>query len=380
MRKILVSMFLLLIPLAISACQSASGSKADGSKNDEVAAAVNGNKIMRTDVDRVTAQQYRGQENQLSPLETAAARLQALDGLITQEVLYQRAQKENLNPTEDEINQFIQRSKQESGMTEEAFQNQLKQTNQTEAQLRADVRKQLAIEKLQDKMNAQLKVQDREVEDYFRANAKDFVAKPGVQVSGIIVDPNDNGMKFDAKGSVEAENKIKTIYTQLRGGADFATVARQQSEHESALRSGDLGFIPQDQFGNLSQQGFPANLGPRLMSMKEGDITEPIKDQSGRWHIFKLTGKRTESRELTLNDPEVRKQISDTILNQRKQLLNAALLTRARDEAKIENYLALRMLESPNNFGVLRPVTPATAASASPQVSPSATASPAAKK
>src|SRR5262249_31853813 len=151
------------------------------------------------------------------------------------------------------------------------------------AQLRNDVRKQLAIEKLQDKMNAQLKVQDREVEDYFRANAKDFVAKPGVQVSGIIVDPNDNGMKFDAKGSVEAENKIKAIYTQLRGGADFATVARQQSEHESALRSGDLGFTPQDQFGNLSQQGFPANLGPRLMSMKEGDITEPIKDQSGRW-------------------------------------------------------------------------------------------------
>jgi hypothetical protein len=44
------------------------------------------------------------------------------------------------------------------------------------------------------------------------------------------------------------------------------------------------------------------------------------------------------------------------------------MLTRSRDEAKIENYLAQRMLENPNNFGVLRPVPQAAA---SPAPSPS---------
>jgi parvulin-like peptidyl-prolyl isomerase len=108
--------------------------------------------------------------------------------------------------------------------------------------------------------------------------------------------------------------------------------------------------------------------------MKEGDITEPIKDQAGRWHLFKVTGKRTEAKDLTLNDPEVKKQISDAIRDQRKQLVNSALLMRAMNEAKIENYLAQRVLENPNVLGVLRPVTPATSASPS---SPSAAASPA---
>src|SRR4029453_6376953 len=165
--------------------------------------------------------------------------------------------------------------------------------------------------KLQDKVTAQLKVQDREIEDFFKQNPQQFVARPGVAVSDIIADPADNGAKFDAKGDVAAEQKSKDIYARLRNGADFATIARQQSEHESAYRSGDLGFFSQEQFSVLTQQGIPGGLWTRLMSMQEGDYTEPIKDQAGRWHIFKVTQKRTESRDLTLNDPEVRKQISD---------------------------------------------------------------------
>lgn len=385
MRKTLISVCLIAGALVPSACRSGGSSKAEGGDR-EVAAVVNGGKISVADVERVTAQQSRGQENQLSQLEVAAARLEALDGLVTQEVLYQRAQRENLNPSDEDITQAIQQRKQANGMTEEAFQSYLKETNQTDAQLRSDVRKQLAIQKLQDKLSAQLKVQDREVEDYFRANPQQFIARPGVAVSAIIIDPADNQMKFDAKGEIPAEQKVKEVYARLRGGADFATIARQQSEDESALRAGDLGYILQEQFPNLPQQGLPAQLGPQLMNMKEGDITNPVKDQRGRWFIFKLTGKRTETRELTLSDPDVRKQISDAILNQRKQLVNAALLSRARDEAKVENYLAQRMLENPNTFGVLRPV-PAKAASPSPgatagptpAASPTVAASPAAK-
>ena len=392
-RKLPIPVCLLLLSLVAAACQSSSGSSGTASSpgGNETAATVNGAKILVADVDRATRQQLGGQESQLSPLELAAARLQALDNLITQEVLYQRAQKDNLKPSEDEINTFIAARKQESSLTEDAFQKQLKEANQTEQQFREDVRKQLAIQKLYEKQDAQLKVTDVEVEQFFKNNPSLFVAEPGVQVSDIIVDPRDNGFKNDVKSELLAEQKIKDIYARLKSGSDFATIARGESEHKSSFNGGDLGFIPQAQFGALTQQGLPAGLGPQLWGMKEGDITPPIKDQNGIWHIFKLTAKRTEKRDLTLNDPEVRKQISDTILNQRKQLVNAALLARARDEARIENYLAARVLENPNNLGVLRPVpqsgaaaspsvSPSVAASATPQASPKASASPGAKK
>ena len=388
MRKLPIPVFLLLISLALASCQSGSGSAAStgsSSSGSDVAASVNGTKILVADVDRATKQQLGGQETQLSQLELAAARLQSLDSLITQEVLNQRAQKDNVKPTEDEVTQFIQGRKQEGGMTEEAFQKQLKDANQTEQQFRDDVRKQLAIQKLYEKMAAQLKVKDLEVEQFFTANPSLFVAEPGVQVSDIIVDPRDNGAKFDAKGEPAATQKIQGIYSRLKGGSDFATIARSESEHESFKRSGDLGFIQQKQLDALTQQGLPATLGAQLWAMKDGDITSPIRDQNGIWHIFKLTAKRTEKRDLTLNDPEVKKQINDAILDQRKQLVNAALLSRSRDEAKIENYLAQRTLENPNALGVLRPVpqgqkpdaaSPTPAASAAPK----AAASPEAKR
>src|SRR5262249_1669191 len=155
------------------------------SGSDEVAATVNGTKILVRDVDRVITQQFRGQESQLSQLDQAAYRIQALDNLITQETLYQQAQKDNIVPSEDDINKFIQSSKVENGLTEEKFEEELKKTNQTQEQYREFVKKQLAIQKLYDKAQTQLKVQDREIADIYNVNPKQFSIQPGVALSDI---------------------------------------------------------------------------------------------------------------------------------------------------------------------------------------------------
>lgn len=365
MRKILLPTIILSFSFLVTSCgEGVSSSGSAGS--DDVAATVNGTKILVKDVDRVIAQQFRGQESQLSPLAQAAYRLQGLDSLITQEVLYQRAQKEKIVPSEDEIKKFIQNYKVENGQTEEAFAEELKKTNQTEEAFREFVKKQLSIQKLYENAQSQLKVQDREVADVYNANPKQYSIQPGVQLSDIIIDPADNGAKFDAKGDAQAEQRIRDIKTRLNNGADFATIARQLSEHQSAYQSGDLGFLAKSQFADLPQMmGIPAAVGDKLYTMEPGDVTEPIKDAAGRWHIFKVTGKGTETRDRSLDDPTVRKEIQDTILAQRKQVVDAAIQARARDEAKIENFLAQRMLENPNNFGVLRPA-PAAPVTASP--------------
>ncbi len=366
---------LLSLSLLLSACGGSGGASTSttSSGGKEAAATVNGTTITVEEVDRLTKRQAA--ENSLSPLELATARLQVLDELIQQEVLFQRAQKDGINPTDQEINEFIQKQKQEAGMTEEEFDKQLKTSGQTQEGVRADIRKQMAIQKMQDKLGATLKVQDREITDFFKSNPQQFIAEPGVAVADIIVDPGDNGMKNDAKDPVAAQAKITDISRRLASGTDFATLARGQSEDQSALQAGDLPFIPQTQFAGLAQAGLPADLGAKLMAMSEGDRIGPLKDQRGRFHIFKLTQKRTERRQLTVEDAEVRKQISDYILNQRRQLLNAALLTRARDEAKIDNVLATSTLGNPNSFGVLRPVMNAApaAAAASPAAAAAAT-------
>jgi parvulin-like peptidyl-prolyl isomerase len=374
-RKILLPTIVLSLSFLGSSCGEGNSSAGAGG-GDQVAATVNGAKILIKDVDRVIAQQLGGQEGQLSPVEQAAAQIQALDGLITQEALYQQARKESIVPSEDEIKRFIQSTKVEKGLTEEAFAKELQRTNQTEEQFRDSVKKQLSINKLYEKAQTQLKVQDREIADIYNANPKRFSIQPGVALSDIVIDPADNGAKFDAKGEAQAEQRTRDIKTRLDKGADFATIARTFSEHQSAYQSGDIGFLPRSEFASAlpQQMGLPASVGDKLYGMEPGDVTEPLKDSGGRWHILKVTGKQTETKDRNLEDPSVRKEIQDQILGQRKQVLDAAIQARARDEAKIENFLARRMLDNPNSFGVLRPVTPANTGAASASPSPTAEA------
>ena len=375
MRKILLPTIVLSLSFLGSSCGEGNSSAGAGG-GDQAAATVNGVKILIKDVDRVIAQQLGGQEGQLSPVEQAAAQIQALDSLITQEALYQQAQNEKIVPSEDEIKRFIQSYKVERGLTEEAFAKELQRTNQTEVQFRDFVKKQLSINKLYEKAQTQLKVQDREIAEIYSANPKRFSIQPGVALSDIVIDPRDNGAKFDAKGDAQAEQRIRDIKTRLNNGADFATIARQFSEHQSAYQSGDIGFLPRSEFANAlpQQMGLPAAVGDKLYGMEPGDVTEPLKDSENRWHLLKVTGKQTETRDRKQDDPDVRKEIQDGILAQRKQVLDTAIQARARDEAKIQNFLARRMLDNPNSFGVLRPISTANTGAASASPSPTAEA------
>lgn len=364
------------------ACSSSSNSP-----ESTVAATVNGKKIMLQEVERIIHQQSDGKESQLSAHDLAQARLQVLEQMIQREVLYQRAEQEKLLPTEDEITNIINKRKQDRGLTDEEFTRQLKLQNVTGEALREEAKKDLAIQKLQDKYAGKITISDREVEDFYTANKPRFVNQRGVRLAVIIVDPADNsgqGITNDAKGEAEAKAKIDSIAQDLKGGADFATVGRAKSEDsQSLLQGGDIGSFSEE---GMRQAGFPKELIDQFMGpMAVGGITEP-KLLNNKWYIFKLQEKRLQTENLTLESQGVRQQITVELTEQRKKILDASLLEVAMTEAKIVNNLATEILNNPGNLG-LRPAgydpskaagspTPA-AASASP--APTAATSPAKK-
>jgi len=366
--------------LIIAACSS--GTEAP---SNTVAATVNGKKIMLAEVERLINQQAQGKQSQFSAHDLAQARLQILDKLIQREVLFQRAEQEKLLPTEDQITTAINQQKQQAAMTDEEFARQLKQQNMTMEALREDAKKDLAINSLQDKYAGKVTISDREVEDYYNANKTKFVNERGVSLAVIIVDHADNtaqGITNDSKGDSEAKAKADSIYQQLKSGpADFATVARAKSEDpQSLLKGGDIGFFSED---GLKQAGLPKEIIDQFMGpMAVGSITEP-KLVNSRWYIFKLQDKRLQTENLTLESQgpqgSVRQQIALELTNQRKEILNAALLTVALSEAKIVNNFAASMLSNPGSLGLRPAGTEATKPAGTPAPSPSAASSPAAK-
>lgn len=361
---------LMVVAVVLAGCSSG-GSDAPDSM---VAATVNGRNIMLSEVERGVNQQAGGKQSELSALQLAQARLQVLSNLIQREVLFQRAEREKLLPTEDQIDGAINARKQQSGMTSEDFEKSLKQQNISMETLRSEARKDLAISSLQDKYSGKVSISDKEVEDTYNSNRQQFVNARGVALAMIMVDPADNsgdGITNDAKSDAEAKLKVDNIYQQLQGKADFATVARAKSEDINTLaRGGDVGFATEE---DLKNNGFPADLvGNFFGAMQVGDYTQPVRFPNGKWYIFKLAEKRLTTENLTLESPGVRQQITQALSNQRKQILNAALLEVAMNEAKIVNNLAANMLSNPSNLG-LRPAAPGAvspAVAASPSTAP----------
>ena len=374
--KVLAVTCLAVSGLVLNGCASGGGSEA---KDNTVAATVNGRNIMLSEVERGVNQQTGGNPSALNQLQLAQARLQVLNNLVQREVLFQRAEREKVLPTEAQIDGAIATQKQNSGMTSEDFDKSLKAQNLSMETLREEARKDLAIAALQDKYSGKIDISDREVEEFYNKNRQQFVNARGVALSMIMVDPADNsstGITDDAKNDADAKLKIDNIYQQLQGKADFATVARAKSEDINTLRSGgDIGFATEE---DLKNNNFPPELVSSLFgSMQVGDYTQPIRFSSGKWYIFKLAEKRLQTENLTLESPGVRQQITQGLTNQRKQILNAALLEVAMNEAKVINNLATNMLNNPSNLG-LRPASEAATGSTpaptqQPPASPAAT-------
>lgn len=103
----------------------------------------------------------------------------------------------------------------------------------------------------------------------------------------------------------EARAKLETLRARVAGGADFAELARENSEDKtSAGRGGDLGWFAGDANG--------VELGAQLASLSDGEVSEPFKDAAG-WHIVL----REDSREAPAADATRRQQVRESI-GQRK--------------------------------------------------------------
>jgi hypothetical protein len=87
--------------------------------------------------------------------------------------------------------------------------------------------------------------------------------------------------------SSQQKAKADSLYEKVtKGKVDFASVAKENSDGQSAENGGDLGWSTKDQ---LIQA-----VAEKAFSMKAGDISQPVESSLG-FHILKLQEKKTDN-------------------------------------------------------------------------------------
>ena len=112
---------------------------------------------------------------------------------------------------------------------------------------------------------------------------------------------------------VTTEDEAKEIETQLKNGADFATLAKQKSKDQGAADGGDLGYFTKDQMvPEFAEVAF---------KLDKGQISDPVKTQFG-WHIIKIEDKRVKP---TPTFDEVKGQLQNYVARRAQAELVASL-------------------------------------------------------
>lgn len=354
-RGIVSILTITLAAAFLAACGNTPTPSNSGSTNvdpNETAAKVNGKVIKMEDVDRAVKAQAQGQDNKLSPLELAGARLQVLQSLVEQEVMFQKAEKEGAIPTEDEITAEINKQKTASGKSADQIEKELKDSGMTEASFRETAKKSMAITKLVEKITGKIEPpKDSEIEAFYNGNKEAFVKKKGVKLGAIVIDPANNGEGDTTTDEQSAVLKGNEIIKKLQAGVDFASVARESSEDQSKFQGGDLGYVSEEEM----KQTFPAQVVASLMNpqFEVGKIiTAPMM---GKFYILKLQERSDKDEAVTLESPGIRQQVTESLISSRKQLLAASYQAIAMAEAKIENFLAKKVVDNPNELSGARP-------------------------
>ncbi|MCW5977971.1 MAG: peptidylprolyl isomerase [Bryobacteraceae bacterium] len=326
----------LLAALGASACRNA--------PPENVAASVNSRPISNEELEKQYKVLFSSDNDSVSEDEVAIRKLEIVRSLIDNEIMLQRAEKLNLMAVESDVESKF--TELRAPYTQEEFEKQLKSRNMTQDDLRAQLRRDLSIQKLFNKeITSHITITDQDVADFYNNNKASFnLVEPQIHLAQVLVtphpDPNVRNLRSDkAQNEEQAKAKISAIEARLRRGEDFAMVAQAFSEDaNTAPNGGDLGFIPES---SLEQ----ANIELRkvVMALQPGQISGIIRTAEG-YRILKVIS-REPAGQRELEDPRVQQTIRDNLRNRKDQLLRAAYYEVARNDARVVNYFALAIVQ-----------------------------------
>ena len=302
-----------------------------------VAATVNGRAITYADLDKQFETQFGGASERSSGDQASIQKLEVLRTLVDNEIMLQRAEKLSLMAVDADVEAKFNELK--APYTQEEFQKQLDARKMSVDELKAQLRRDLSVQKLFNKeITSQITITDKDITDFYGSNKASFnLAEPQIHMAQILVTPtpdaNVRNLKNDkARDEEQARKKIQSIATRIRQGEDFAMLAQNYSEDtNSSQNGGDLGFIPESALEKAN-----ADLRRTLMALRPGETTTPLHTPEG-YRILKLIT-REPAGQRELSDPKVQQTIREQLINRKDQLLKAAYYEMARNDAKVVNY------------------------------------------
>jgi peptidyl-prolyl cis-trans isomerase SurA len=271
-----------LRPLMLGALLLGTAAQAAVQQLDSVAAIVDNDVIMKSQVDQRVHEVQQTIAKRGSGVPPAEAlQQQVLERLILENLQLQLGDRAGIRISDEELNQAIGTIAERNNMSVEQFRAALAHDGLSYDQAREQVRREMIISRVRQRRVAErVQVSEQEVKNFLASGQGKAQMSEEFHLANILIATPDSASSDQIQA---AARKADDLYKKLKQGADFSQAAIANSASESALEGGDMGWRKAAQL--------PPPFGDMLGSMPIGDVTPPARTPGG-FIILKLLEKR----------------------------------------------------------------------------------------
>jgi len=211
------------------------------------------------------------------PPETDLKR-QVTDLLIEERVIVTYAREAGVRIEDNEVDRAVQSVAQQNQLTIPQLRERLRAEGLDYARFRANLRDQMTIERVREReVYQRIRVSDAEIDAYVekqRAVAKGEAELNLQQILVTVPDGADEATVAQRKARAEA------ALARVRGGEDFAAVAKEISQDSNREKGGEIGLRPVSRLPDLFVEA--------TKDLAAGQLTpQPLRSGAG-FHILKV--------------------------------------------------------------------------------------------
>jgi len=264
---------------------------------ESVAVTVNGVDITEAELGKIIKPQLEKMAQQGKQLPPAFAqayekqlRQQALDRIIIGLLLDEKVKEANIVLTEEEVINQIKEilAAQRPPLSLEEFKKTRAESGQSFDEVKEQIRKGLAYQKVVEAQWAgKINITEEDAKKYYDENPAQFEVKEQVRASHILIKPDTTDPNADPnQAKAEAKAKIQGLLEQIKNGADFAELAKANSDCPSAAQGGDLNFFGRGQMAPPFEKA--------AFELEVGKVSDIVETKFG-YHIIKVTDRKDAS-------------------------------------------------------------------------------------
>lgn len=252
----------------------------------------------------------------------AQARGAAMNKLINNMLLEQKAAKLGIIVTDKDVDKALKNILEEKHMSFEKFRKALASEGGVLDEYKGEIRRNIVNGRIVEKeIRSGITISEEEVGAYYRKHRDDYEGKEAARIQQILlVKPKD----CDDSTRKELRSKAEEILKRLENGDLFDVLVGIYSQGPAAKSGGDLGFVEKGMM-------FP-EVDAAVSGLKVGESSEIIESPVG-FHIIKIIDRRGAGIKPV---EEVREEIIRTIGNEKINKRFQEWLKELREKSLVE--------------------------------------------